>query len=278
MFEINPRIDFQEDILEISQRIPTNYSPERLKLKQTLCEEISLTSGYYAEMYNNEMILRANIPKILYSAPKSTIRISNVQHLLQNLRYFTTYIISNTSTDNVFTLKNTNPMGNVSAQFQKYLNSGSLSETVAREAIRVMSLPFGKDETIKALRKFVFNTDGMDTFAGSSDHKNPFSISSRRSLTNLTILDYESKPNKKGRASWNFLNINNNNSAFGVDINGISNNDLIATGRVNNLYDMQGHNIRSDHQKLSLILGTAVIAAAASRFTGTDDIYESVEW
>jgi hypothetical protein len=278
MPEIKPKLSFSENTLEISKLVPPPMSSfERLKAIRESCEQFSMDQGYEAELNDKEMTLRANIPEVLSAKSKGFFE-NNVVNLLKTIQFFTTYSSKNETIDNVFSLRVSNPVGSVSAQFQRWLNANLIDEDIAKDTIRAMALPFGEHEVVDALKKFSFQAKGNDMQVGTGDDEGHFTLTSRRLPSELVIVKALHDKNLRGSVAWNYLELGSFNALFGVDVEKIRSKSEIPKGRVNQLYDMYCYDLEFNLQRLSLILGVGVLANKAAQYTGGEDIYAEADW
>lgn len=278
MSEIKPKLTYRDETLEVIKTFPSTLMPPRLKQTQELCEGLSTQPGLQAELSESEIILRANIPEVLATRIKGPNVGKNISQLLKTIQFFATYERRNyQNIDDVFSLRVISPAGSVSTQLQRWLNSNEIDEQSAKETIIAMALPFGKQEVVDALKKFSFRSTDTDTHIGTGDEGH-FSISSKRISSGLTISKFGHDGILHGKVAWNFLDLNSNGSLLGVDVERLEHEPAISEARVNNLYNMQGYDIDGDTQRLSLILGVAVIATNAARYSGIEDIFGEIDW
>jgi len=161
----------------------------------------------------------------------------------------------------------------VNEHFQRWLNHRGFSEEVARDTVRSMALPFGKENLNRIKKDFEYHAiDGI----GEMVEAGSFRTIVRTSEFGLMKEDSESF--KQSTVKWRNTDMSTigNCACLGVDAS--QREEVLIQDGVKQLYEMSPHNTEFARQSLSLFLGLGTMAYHATQYNGTEDILAEVTW
>lgn len=277
MPEIYPKITYSpEGVLQLyhSKNSDGSLYPRAEKSLEVLMSD---SSSEIVETDAN-LSIRMDVRGILENIDdKSRYGSSEYKRIINQLEDFASFDFDDPR-DGVFSLDwwgSNGATGVVYPHLQRWMNSGSFTEEVARGVFDAMVEPYGKSEK-KELNKFyeykVYSNGIVSGLGGMS-----VSATLRNDEFGITQLG-DGVGVEKGTVEWSWANLSTVGSCACWGVDGDDRRDIILESDSTRLYEMQPHNVDAPIQSLSLALGMARIAYEASYYQGQEDIFQNVQW
>ncbi|HEV2412196.1 MAG TPA: hypothetical protein VGS28_00085 [Candidatus Saccharimonadales bacterium] len=160
----------------------------------------------------------------------------------------------------------THPTGAVYPHFQRWLTATNIGEDAARHCISAMALPFGPEQHNNAVRSFGYAPGiGRSEHLGVSAQPGSFHFTREPGADDDFIA-------VEGDVVWRWPQLQTLGNCACWGINGRE-GLWIGPETGDALYRLDGHNIDTPKQALSILLGGAALADAASRYEGEEDVF-----
>lgn len=281
MLELSPRITFSPDkILELRRTLDPELKKES-PIWNKKVEELSGLPGYSVTDTESDTIIQVKVDEVIDEPEEENEFYSpTALKLIQNLSLFT-YFDYDDPREGVFSLDSwgtRGASGNIHAHFQRWLNAGGFSEDVASSALTAMALPYSQQTRERAKEDFLYQVNGRFVRAGLGG----FDLGITNNFSDfgiaLDVGEDDTPEYREGKTEWNWLNFTTigNCACWGPDWT--SRGDIYIRAWNNRLYDFGPHNVDTEVQSLSLVLGAARLAYHSAQYEGTEDILADVVW
>lgn len=277
MAEIAPRIMYTpEGILEFRRSV----DEQELELFDQHREVLDSIPGYELDEAGQDKILRVEVAKVVKTGKELAFHNPSADALIANTKPFT-YFDFDDKRDGVLSLgywSESGATGHIYPQFQRWLNTDSISETLARNSINAMASVLGKEAVKRAKNDFKYQVG--PNFVAAGDGGFSFSVVSRSEDFGITLYDEQSDPpiNKSGKVTWNWLDLSTIGDCACWGVSGDDRERIYISPNTNELYEMGPHNIDFGTQSLSLVLGIGALAYEAAQYNGNEDILANAIW
>ncbi|MBP7769166.1 hypothetical protein KA075_01585 [Candidatus Saccharibacteria bacterium] len=166
--------------------------------------------------------------------------------------------------------------GVVYPHLQRWMNTDLLTEDLARKIYDAMAEPFDRQTKKMLNRGFSYTADDRGISAGNGGMSVNLALHNDRfGLERSVLADGSSE---YGEVNWRWPGFGTVGSCACWGVDGTDRERVDVSPGVQRLYTMPPHNVDVPAQSLSLVLGMARMASAASEYSGTEDILENAEW
>lgn len=161
----------------------------------------------------------------------------------------------------------------VNEHFQRWLNHQGFSEEVARDTVRSMAIPFGKENVDRIKKDFkYYATDGVGEMVKAGSFRTTVKTSE------FGLIKEDSESFKQSTVMWRDTDMSTIGDCACLGADARQREGVLIQDGVKQLYEMGPHNIDFARQSLSLFLGLGTMAYHATKYNGTEDILAELTW